>query len=68
VIAHAKELGKLPVALVQSSCDNGLTLVLWKSNGIQVTHHGQLRIRRARTLNFGAFSLEDINSFALLLW
>lgn len=68
VISHTKELGKLPVALIQSSRHHGLTLILRTRRSIRVTHHGQLCIRWARTLNFGAFSLEHVNTLALVLW
>jgi len=68
MIAHAKELDKLPIALVQSPGDDGLAFVLWQRNRHQPDHDDQLLFRRTRAHNFGAFSLKHVDAATLLLW
>jgi hypothetical protein len=67
LMAHAKVFGKLPVALVQSTGNNCISLILWKTKGIALTHRDQLRVRRARAFNFGAFGPEGVNANSLLI-
>jgi hypothetical protein len=65
-IPHAKVFGKFPVALVQSTGNNCLSL-LWKTKGVLLTHQDQLRVRRARAFNFGAFGPDGVNANSLLI-